>query len=126
MQRSDHNGAANILDNFLSARPRLKIFQGRDGLFYFRLYDYSGDVLLTSQGVPDKEECRINLDTARASVLQEDNFKRQTTKNSTFTYLLQDRPAGRVLAVGAGYSTVRDCDDAIRSLKHTMGEAVLE
>jgi len=120
MQRSDRGG--HMLDALLSARPKLKVFRGRDTLHYFRLYDYNGEVLLTSQGVPEESQCVTNLDLAKTAVNDEKNFGRQTTSDSKFTYLLMS-PSRQVLAVGAMYNNVRDCDDAIRTLKHAMAEA---
>ena len=122
--RSD-GGEHNMLDSLLSARPKIRIFRARDALFYFRLYDYGGDVLLTSQGADTEAECRENLEAARSLASHDKSFRRHLTKDSKFTYFLMG-PAKKVLAVGAMYPTVRDCDDAIRTLKHALADSVVE
>ena len=115
----------NLLDSLLSARPRIKIFRARDGLFYFRLYDYNGDVLLTSQGAETEGQCRKNLEDAQRLASRDERFKRHLTKDSKFTYFLLGS-GKKVLAVGAMYHTVRDCDDAIRTLRHVFADSVIE
>ncbi len=115
----------DLLESLLSSRPKIKIFRARDGLYYFRLYDYSGDVLLTSQGATTAADCRGNMEAARSLASSDASFKHHLTKDSKFTYFLMG-PARKVLAVGAMYPTVRDCDDAIRTLRHAMEDSVLE
>jgi uncharacterized protein YegP (UPF0339 family) len=108
----------------LSARPQYRLVQGRDGSWCFRLHDYDGQIMLTSTSLPSRAECLAALESARVIAADPKAYRRQTTKDSKFTFIVQ-RPDGEALGVGSMNSTVSDCDDAIAQVQRVAPKAAV-
>lgn len=83
---------------------KFEIKQRKNGEFQFSLKARNGEVILTSEGYPAKDNIRNVIDSVRENSKDENQFEKQLGQNGQFYFVLKAKN-GQVIGTSEMYTT---------------------
>ena len=102
------------------ARDEFELFEGEDGLTYFRLRAADGEILLDSQGYASKANAQHGIGSVSANGTRIESYEVVATPDDTWGVVLS-ASNGQIIATGETYPTKDDATRAIARIAAILG-----
>ncbi len=104
------------------SHPRLRLFRGKSGQYYFNLTAKNGQVILQSEGYRSRAAARNGIKAVKACAKKKTLFDRRSSRSGKYYFVLTS-PNGQIIAKSQMYSSPSGRSNGIRSVMRNAGRA---
>jgi|GEM_PF-337133 len=95
-----------------------------NGLYYFRLRENNGQLLVASEGYSSKAACLNGVNAVKSNGTADNRYERKTSANGKYYFNIKGTK-GQILGTSDMYEVVTARDNAINAVQSVVAEAIV-